>query len=230
MLDSNHIAYLSESIVTLTESIFVTSFRIFSFSQLISIRIFQNIFPNHLNNFKVALVCVFFLFNSAISTHINAIHRYPRVHYCLGPTNTLTLVSPKITHFSTKPKVAWSCPLFTFGIRKNEYHPWSCWKWHMNIHNSCTYTSFFVSMRFQLTNQIKSSYRILPHSAHFAASWGMPWDILLHPRYILTASSTIVYTLYQIVETNKRHAGVSDSTLLIPWLSFQENYSPVLTW
>ena len=58
MLDSNHIAYLSESIVTLTESIFVTSFRIFSFSQLISIRILQNIFPNHLNNFKVALVRV----------------------------------------------------------------------------------------------------------------------------------------------------------------------------
>ena len=58
MLDSNHIAYLSESIVTLAESIFVTSLRIFSFSQLISVQIFQNVFPNHLNNFKVALVCV----------------------------------------------------------------------------------------------------------------------------------------------------------------------------
>ena len=150
------------------------------------------------------------MFNAAISTHIDVKHRYPRVHYCLGLTNALTLVRPKINHFSTK--VAWSCPLFTFGIRKDEYHPWLWWKWHVIIHNSCTYTSFFISVRYQLTNQIKSSYLILPHSAHFTASWGMPWDILLHPWYILTASSTIFYTLHQIVETNKRHAGVSAST------------------
>ena len=58
MLDSNHIAYLSESIVTLTESIFVTSFRIFSFSQFIYI-IHPN-FSKHISeSFEqlVALVC-----------------------------------------------------------------------------------------------------------------------------------------------------------------------------
>ena len=39
--------------------------------------------------------------------------------------------------------------MFTFGIGKDEYHLWICRKW---------YVSFFVSVKYQLTNQIKSNH------------------------------------------------------------------------
>ena len=53
------------------------------------------------------------------------------IHWCKTPISSCLLwleaqkyvANHKIGHFSTK--VTWSCLLFIFGIRKDEYHPWS---------------------------------------------------------------------------------------------------------
>ena len=52
------------------------------------------------------------------------------IHWCKTPISSCLLrfeankyvANHKIGHFSAK--VTWSCLLFTFGIREDEYHPW----------------------------------------------------------------------------------------------------------
>ena len=157
------------------------------------------------------------MFNSAISTHID-------VNICI---HGFIMVWGQQMHneaqnhsFFNKGQLI----MFTFGIEKDEYHPWICWKWYMNIHNSCTYTSFIVSVKYQLINQI-----ILPNPAAVSPFYCILRYLIASMIYSYCIFDNFLYALSKCPNqwTAQRCIRWYE---IDRWLSIQENYSPVLAW